>query len=210
MEIQMQRNIGAAAFPLLVTLLTGCGGGGGGSPVTPTPTVATVAVSGPSTSLAVGSTLQLTAVPKDANGTAMNGLSATWSTSDQTRATVTSTGLVSGVAAGPATITATISSVPGSVALTVTAPVISSTASVDATPTLLFDPAQVDITQGGTVTWRFGTVTHNVTFTGTAAGTPANIDNTTSANKSAAFPTAGTFPYHCTLHAGMNGTVVVH
>jgi plastocyanin len=206
----MQRNIGTVAFPLLITLLTACGGGGGDSSVTPTPTVATVAVTGPSTSLAVGSTLQLTAVPKDANGTAITGLSATWSTSDQARATVSSTGLVSGVAAGPATISATVSGIAGSVALTVTAPVINATATVDATPALVFDPAQADITQGGTVTWRFGTVTHNVTFTGSAAGTPANIDNTTSASKSATFTTAGTFPYHCTLHAGMNGTIVVH
>jgi plastocyanin len=74
----------------------------------------------------------------------------------------------------------------------------------------VFDPGQVDITAGGTVTWRFGTVTHNVTFNGTAAGTPANVDNTTSANQARTFTTAGSFPYHCTLHAGMNGTVVVH
>jgi plastocyanin len=210
MENQMRRNIVAAAFPLLVTLLAACGGGGGDSSVTPTPTVATVAVTGPSTSLAVGSTLQLAAVPKDANGTAIGGLSATWSTSDQSRATVSSSGLVSGAAAGPVTISATVSGVAGSLPLTVTQPVVSATATVDATPALVFDPAQVDITHGGTVTWRFGTVTHNVTFNGTAAGTPADIGNTTSADKSATFTTAGTFPYHCTLHAGMNGSVVVH
>ncbi len=87
---------------------------------------------------------------------------------------------------------------------------IGANATVDATPSLVFDPAQADITTGGTVTWRFGTVTHNVTFTGTGAGTPANVDNTTSANQVRTFTTAGSFPYHCTLHAGMNGTVVVH
>jgi plastocyanin len=204
-----RRHIGAVVLSLSIILLSACGGGGG-SDITPVQTVASVSVTGTGTSLAVGSTMQLTAVPKDANGTVLNGLSATWSTSDQAKATVNSTGVVSGAAAGPVTISATISGVVGSTALTVTAPVISANATVDATPGLVFDPAQVDITAGGTVTWRFGTVTHNVTFTGAAAGTPANIDNTTSANKAATFTTAGAYPYHCTLHAGMNGTVVVH
>jgi plastocyanin len=191
-------------------MLSACGGGGDSGITPPVPTVATVTVTGTGTSLLVGSTLQLTATPKDASGTVLTGFATTWSTSDQSKATVSSTGAVSGVAAGPATISATISGIVGSVALTVTDPVINATATVDATPGLVFDPAQADITQGGTVTWRFGTVTHNVTFTGTAAGTPADIGNTTSANKSATFTTAGSFPYHCTLHAGMNGTIVVH
>lgn len=206
----MQRYIGTIALPAFFLVLSACGGGGGDSGITPPPTVASVTVSAPSSTVAVGSAVQLTAVPKDANGTALTGFTPTWSSSDQSRATVTSSGLASAVAAGPVTISATVSGVAGSLALTVTAPVINANASVDATPGLTFDPGQVDITSGGTVTWRFGTVTHNVTFTGTAAGTPANIDNTTSANKAATFTTAGTFPYHCTLHAGMSGTVVVH
>jgi plastocyanin len=208
----MRRHIGAVAVPLsIMMMLSACGGGGGGdSTITPIATVATVSVTGAGTSLAVGSTLQLTAVPRDANGAVLTGLAAAWSTSDQSRATVNSGGLVSAVAAGPVTISATVSGIAGSAALTVTAPVINANATVDATPNQAFDPAQVDITAGGTVTWRFGTLTHNVTFSGAAAGTPANIDNTTSANKAATFTTAGNFPYHCTLHAGMNGTVVVH
>lgn len=206
----MQRSPGFVAVPLFALLMNACGGGGGDSSVTPVPTVASVAVSAPSNSVTVGSTLQLTAVPKDANGTALTGRSATWSTSDQSKATVDASGLVTGLAAGSATISATVSGVAGSLALTVTAPVIGATATVDATPALVFDPSQVDITAGGTVTWRFGTVTHNVTFNGTGAGTPANVDNTTSANQTRTFTTAGSYPYHCTLHAGMNGTVVVH
>ncbi|MFL5607199.1 MAG: Ig-like domain-containing protein [Gemmatimonadaceae bacterium] len=204
----MQRHLGAIALPLFGMLLSACSGGGDAT-VTP-PAVSTVTVTAPSGTVAVGSTLQLTAVPKDANGNVLTGLAQSWSTSDQSHATVNATGLVSGVAAGPATISATVSGVTGSLALTVTAAVISANATVDATPNLVFDPAQVDITQGGTVTWRFGTVTHNVTFNGTAAGTPANIDNTTSASKGATFTTAGAYPYHCTLHPGMNGTVIVH
>jgi plastocyanin len=210
MEHQMQRNIRTAVVPLITTLLSACGGGGGDSGITPPPSVASVSVSAPATSVAIGGTLQLTAVPKDANGAVLTGFTPAWSTSDQAKATVTGAGLVTGVAAGPATISATISGIAGSLAVTVTQPVINANATVDATPALVFDPSQVDITAGGTVTWRFGTVTHNVTFTGTGAGTPANIDNTTSANKAATFSSAGTFPYHCTLHAGMNGTVVVH
>jgi plastocyanin len=205
----MQRHARVLVVSLFTMLISACGGGGD-SGVTQAPSVASVTVTGATTTLAVGSTSQLTAVPKDANGTVLTGLATTWSTSDQAKATVNGTGLVSGVTAGPVTISATVGGVVGSMAMTVTAPVIGATANVDATPGLTFDPAQVDVTAGGTVTWHFGTVTHNVTFTGAGAGTPANIDNTTSANRTATFTTAGNFPYHCTLHAGMNGTVVVH
>jgi Plastocyanin len=84
------------------------------------------------------------------------------------------------------------------------------TATVAATTSLDFNPNQVDITAGGTVTWQFSTTTHNVTFNSTATGTPANIPDQTGTNVSRTFTTAGTFPYHCTLHAGMNGAVVGH
>ena len=71
-----------------------------------------------------------------------------------------------------------------------------------------FDPEQVTITRSGSVTWNFGELAHNVNFGG-IAGAPANIGNTTNAQVSRTFGTAGTFPYRCTLHAGMNGTVIV-
>jgi plastocyanin len=49
-----------------------------------------------------------------------------------------------------------------------------------------------------------------VTFTTSATGTPTNISDIASTSVARTFTTAGTFAYHCTIHAGMNGTVVVH
>jgi Bacterial Ig-like domain (group 2)./Copper binding proteins, plastocyanin/azurin family. len=152
--------------------------------------------------------LQLTASPSDARGNAVSGQTATWTSSNQAVATVSTSGLVSGLTFGPVTITATISGIPGSTALTVAA--APAAATVEANTSSQFKPAQVDITAGGTVTWQFSTLTHNVTFGGSAAGTPANIPDATSASVARTFTTAGTFAYSCTLHPGMTGTVVVH
>jgi plastocyanin len=66
----------------------------------------------------------------------------------------------------------------------------------------------VDIAAGGTVTWTFET-RHNVTFS-SVSGRPADIPNTSSGSVSRTFAQAGTFDYHCTIHTGMSGTVVVH
>jgi plastocyanin len=57
------------------------------------------------------------------------------------------------------------------------------------------------------VTWTFAE-THNVTFNA-AAPTGGNIPDTPSGSVSRTFPAAGSFPYRCTLHAGMNATVNV-
>ena len=90
--------------------------------VTPVP-VASVTVTPASGSVAVGSTLQLTATPKDANGNPLTGRTITWQSSDATVASVNGSGLVMGVAAGgPVTITATSEGQSGTSAITVTPP----------------------------------------------------------------------------------------
>ena len=72
-----------------------------------------------------------------------------------------------------------------------------------------FNPSSVTITRNGTVTWNNTSgVQHNVTFAGTT-GAPSNIDDHASGSNARSFGTAGTFNYACTLHGGMNGTVVV-
>ncbi|HEX2189397.1 MAG TPA: hypothetical protein VHG51_10890 [Longimicrobiaceae bacterium] len=72
-----------------------------------------------------------------------------------------------------------------------------------------FTPGSVDLTLGGTVTWSFGERAHEVIFQA-AAGAPADIPATTSAQVARTFGTRGTFPYACSLHQGMSGTVTVH
>ena len=75
----------------------------------PAPIVSSVTISPASVSVAVGATSALQATVKDQNGNAMTGQTVTWSTNDAAVATVNSTGVVTGVAAGSATITATSS-----------------------------------------------------------------------------------------------------
>jgi hypothetical protein len=83
--------------------------------------VASVEVSPDSASVAVGETVQLTATPRDAEGQPLSGRTVTWATSAPPVATVSSTGLVTGVGAGTATITATSEGIHGTSSVTVTA-----------------------------------------------------------------------------------------
>jgi uncharacterized protein YjdB len=86
--------------------------------------VATVDVTpaNPSLSLAMNATITLTATPKDAGGNtlSLSGRTVTWSSDTPSAATVDpSTGFVTAVAQGTATITATVDGVPGSTIVTV-------------------------------------------------------------------------------------------
>jgi trimeric autotransporter adhesin len=77
--------------------------------------VASVTVSLASSTIGVGRTTQATATPKDANGNVLVGRSVTWSSDNNSIATVTTTGgVVTGVATGPANITATSEGQSGS------------------------------------------------------------------------------------------------
>jgi len=95
-----------------------------------------------------------------------------------------------------------------------TEPVVNQTpvpeATVQATPAEKFTPGQITLTAGGTVTFAFGSLAHNVFFDNDPAGAPDNIPDA-SANKSVTrtFTTAGTYNYNCHIHPGMRGTVVV-
>jgi carboxypeptidase family protein/Big-like domain-containing protein len=89
---------------------------------TPAP-VQTVVVAGQGF-IVLGQAVQFTATLSDAGGHALSGRVVTWSSSNGTIASVSSTGLVTGLAAGgPVTITATSEGKSGSAPITVTAPV---------------------------------------------------------------------------------------
>ena len=81
--------------------------------------VASVAVTPAVVTIGPTDTLRLIAVAKDAAGTPLTGRTITWSTSDPSRATVSTSGLVTGVAAGSATISATAEGKAGESAITV-------------------------------------------------------------------------------------------
>jgi hypothetical protein len=81
--------------------------------------VVSVDVTPSSASVFVGASVQLTATGRDASGNEVPGQTASWSSSDNSVASVNGAGLVAGNAAGTATITATINGVPGSAGVTV-------------------------------------------------------------------------------------------
>jgi uncharacterized protein YjdB len=102
--------------------------------------VAAVNVTPPTASVVVGQTTTLSAQPVDANGAALSGRAIAWSTSNDKVATVDQSGVVIGVAAGQATITATSEGKSGTAVVTVTAvPVASVTV---APPTLSLQTGQ--------------------------------------------------------------------
>ena len=113
-----------------VLLLLGCGDGGSSPttpptpPTPPTPVATSITLSATSLSFSsIGATQQLSATVKDQNGAIMSGASVTWGSSSASIATVSSSGLVTSVADGAATITATSGSASGTASVTVAVPV---------------------------------------------------------------------------------------
>ena len=100
-----------------------CGGGGGATGPTP---VASVAVDLGKSSLVIGETTTATATAKDANGNVLSGRVTAWWTNNPSVATVSSTGLVTAVTVGAATITATSEGRGGTATVTVGSPPVAS------------------------------------------------------------------------------------
>jgi trimeric autotransporter adhesin len=86
--------------------------------VTPVP-VARVTVSPPEASVIIGQTLQLDARPEAANGQALGGRTVVWTSGDPSVASVSATGVVTGLAAGSTVVFASVDGVPGTSLVTV-------------------------------------------------------------------------------------------
>jgi len=85
-----------------------------------TPPVGAVLVSPPTASLSVGNTAQFSVVVQDTAGNPLSGRTVTWTSSNNGVASVSATGLVTGVGAGSATISATSGGKSGTAMVTVT------------------------------------------------------------------------------------------
>jgi plastocyanin len=73
---------------------------------------------------------------------------------------------------------------------------------------IAFNPAEVTVGVGDTVTWTNNdSVAHDVTADSFSSGEPGGMDP--GATFEHTFEEAGTFDYVCTVHPGMEGTVVV-
>lgn len=164
-------------------VLAGCGGGGADAPIVtpPPPTVRSVTITPSSATVRVGETQGLSALVDAINGAATT---VTWSSESPTRASVSASGVVTGLAAGTAIIRATSTAQPS----------VSGTASiqVQAARSITVSPSVVSIGSGQTaaltavvqldaglpttVTWRtsaagIATVSSSGVVTGVAQGT---------------------------------------
>ena len=111
--------------------------GDAGAPAPPQVTLTSIAMSPPAPSLAAGTTVQLSAVGMYSNATTAD-LSAkvTWSSSSAAVATVNAAGLVTGVTAGTAEITATSGGQTGHATVTVTSATLTELQVTPASPSL--------------------------------------------------------------------------
>src|SRR5439155_271858 len=132
-------------------------------------------------SVGLGATAQLTATPRDANGTVLTGRVVTWASDNPAVATVSSTGLVTGVAQGEATITARSETKSGTAAITVIRMPVASVTVTPATPTVLLGQtlqltatpkdANGNVLNGRVVTWASdNTAVATVSSTGLVTG----------------------------------------
>ncbi len=105
--------------------------------------VASVTVTPGAGTIQQGQALQLGATARDAQGNVLSGRPVTWTSTDETIATVSSTGRVIGIAAGSVTIRATVEGTTGSGTYTVTPVPVGS---------VLVAPANLTLSIGGTQT----------------------------------------------------------
>ncbi len=207
----MTIRISRATCVVLLLVAAACSSDDGGTAPPVTTTLASITVT-PTLSLQAGAQQTIAAQGIGANGQTMTGVIFAYTSSSAAIAAVSSAGAVIGLSAGSATITVTGTAAGVSRSATVNV-IVSGTLPNAATVTAgantnVFTPGTVAIARGGTVTWTFGALTHNVEFGGTA-GAPTNIPITTNASVSRTFSSAGTFNYLCSLHPGMVGTVIV-
>jgi plastocyanin len=171
------------------------------------------------TTAAPGSQVVYTVVTKDARGNARGGVTIDWAVGTG-GGSVTPAQSVTGTD-GTAQATRTLGATPGAQTTTATAAALAGAPQVTFTTTAsavvqvsnnLFTPSSVTIAAGANVTWTWqaGSDLHNVTFN-SVAGAPTHISDRNTGSESRTFSTAGSFPYHCTIHGlSMSGTVTVN
>lgn len=187
---------------LVTALAVACGGG---DPVSST-TVAAVQISTQLGTLRPGQTTQFSATAVNSSGnTIANAGAVTWASVDPAIVSINGSGLATAAAAGTTSITATIQGVQGTRVVTVL-PV--GAGAIVTMPGNSFIPIEVTIRVGEQVFFEFPQAIHNVIFQN-KTGAPQDIQQTRNVTVARTFPVAGQFPYDCTLHPGMVGSVTV-
>ncbi|MEO6529176.1 MAG: Ig-like domain-containing protein [Gemmatimonadaceae bacterium] len=197
------------SYVILMLAALACGGDSTGVPPVTPPLVASVRLSDPPASLAVGQSHQLSAAAFDAAGAVVANPGAyQWTSGAPQVATVDGTGKVVALAAGTSSVSARVAGVTGTTSIVV----VLSGQPRDTISTLpqSFVPNLLTVSAGSTVVFAFGGgIPHNVIFDPSAAGRPADILITKDVNIARTFATRGMFKYDCTVHPGMRGEVSV-
>ncbi len=130
--------------------------------VTPTaPTLVSIAVTAVASTIAVGTTSQLTATGTYSDSSKKDlSATATWTTATAADVTVSAAGLATGVAGGSSVITATSAGISGTTTITVTAATLMSIAVTPGTPSIATGTTQQFVATG-----TFKDATTNVTTT---------------------------------------------
>jgi plastocyanin len=139
-----------------------------------------------------------------------------WSSSDASKvSTNIATGAIAGIAIGVARITdaVTVHGVTINATSDVTVVESSPTGGVTATTSAIFTPQLMTITRGGTagtVTWTFQGEPHTVTWDSQPPGAVvADIPASSSTVIARDFTIPGEYEYHCSIHSGMTGSILV-
>lgn len=211
--MRLLRVLGAGSLALAAA----CGGGGGDDGGTNPGAQQTLneirpAVTSLNLNAGAQSTITVTAFDTE-GGVIANPGTLTFQSANSAVAEVTQLGSVLGISSGTTSINISLTrggiTKTASVTVVVTGSLPTTAAVAAGTATNTFQPQIVAIAANGSVTWSFGAVEHNVTFSGPAppgGNSAGRLSNTTFTRT---FPNAGTYPYDCTLHAGMTGTVFV-
>lgn len=149
---------------LSLALFVGCGGDSGSSTqpgATPVASVEIAPASG--LSVTIGLSGQLTATTKDASGNVLSGRAVAWRSSNETIASISSIGAVSGLALGAATMSATSEGKVGSVGVTIIPVVYTATGTF--TGVIGSQALSVTLLQSGSAVSGVGTITNTPTGT---------------------------------------------
>lgn len=196
------------------TMLTGCGGGSGGttSPPQTVRTLGSISVTAPALSVAAGESSTIGTNAFDTSNAALSGVTYSYVSSNPGIAEVSADGSVLALGSGTSTVTVTgtLSGVTktATVVVTVSGTLPNNASVVGGASGFTFTPPTVVIKTGGSVGWTWGATNHTVTFDA-AAGAPTSIASAANVSATRTFDTAGNFAYHCSIHAGMTGRVVV-
>ncbi len=186
-------TLGSLALTTALISVTGCG-----SP-TPTPTVTSVSVSPTTASIPSGASQQFTASATYSNGTTgplSSGVN--WSSSNTAAATVSSTGLATGVAGGSTTIKATADGFTATATLTVAAPAVTITS-------IAISPTTASISAGANQQFTTNATYSDGTTGALASGVTWTSSNTSVATVSLAGLATGVAAGSTTIKAAADG-----